>query len=306
MIKKRKFFDPDIRRKSKLLDDHLKGKVFGGKPPLFSVLEFNLTGLCNRKCVFCPRSNPKVFPNVNDSMPIELYEKIMKDLKKADFDGTILYSAFCEPLLYRDIETLIELSWQYCPKGRVEIITNGDLVTSEKVSKLFAAGLTTLCISMYDGPHQLAHFNKLKKEARLGDDQIVLRARWLSPEEHFGITLTNRAGTIEMKDVGITALEEPMKRACYYPFYQTLVDYDGSVLLCTHDWGRRLIVGNVNNHSILEIWDNEIMREARINLIKENRNFPPCDLCDVEGVLMGCGHFNEWVKYYSNQQTIKK
>ena len=27
------------------------------------VIEINLTELCNRKCVFCPRVDPKIFPN---------------------------------------------------------------------------------------------------------------------------------------------------------------------------------------------------------------------------------------------------
>jgi len=230
----------------------------------------------------------------------------MMDLKSVGFDGTILYSGFGEPLLYKDIKALIELSRQYCPQARVELITNGDLVTLEKLSNLFAAGLTLISISMYDGPHQVEHFNSLKEAAGLLDDQIVLRKRWLSPQEHFGITLSNRAGTWESKDIGIKALKEPMKRACCYPFYQALVDYDGSVLLCTHDWGRHLILGNVNNHSILEVWNNDILKEVRGNLVKQNRDFTPCNICDVDGVLMGSSHFNKWVKYYKKQQSVKE
>ncbi len=302
---KRRFLDPDIPRKNSLLDSQLKKT--GAKidsPPLFAVLEFNLTGLCNRRCVFCPRIDPNVFPEVDKQISIELYEKIMRDLNGIGFDGTILYSAFGEPLLYKDIEVLIELSRRYCPHGRVEIITNGDLLSAEKLSKLFSAGLTLICISMYDGPHQLEHFNNLKKAAGVRDDQIVLRKRWLSPREHFGITLSNRAGQWEMGAIGIEALKEPMKRACYYPFYQALIDYDGSVLLCTHDWGRHLIAGNVNDHSILEIWNNDILKKLRINLAKENRDFTPCNVCDVEGVLMGRNHFNKWVSYYDRAKTI--
>ncbi|MCX5715529.1 MAG: radical SAM protein, partial [Candidatus Omnitrophica bacterium] len=252
---KRKFLDPDIARKNSLLDSHLIGRGACEKSLLFAVIEFNLTGLCNRKCVFCPRSDPKIFPNVNKHISTRLYEKVMLDLKKAEFKGTILYSSFGEPLLYKNIETLIRLSKQHCPQAHIEMITNGDLLTSEKLSGLFKAGLTLLCISMYDGPHQVEYFNDLKKTAGLQDDQIVLRRRWLSPQEHFGITLSNRAGTVQMEDIGIKALKNPMKRACYYPFYQTLVDYDGSVLLCTHDWGRHLVAGNVNKRSILEIWN---------------------------------------------------
>lgn len=302
MAKRHRFIDPDITRKGKLLDRHLKYRVYDNGPPLFSVIEFNLSGLCNRKCIFCPRSNLKVFPNVNRHMSVDLYKKIMRDLKEAGFDGTILYSAFGEPLLHKNVDIFIRLSREYCPSARVEIITNGDLLTAKILSGLFEAGLTTICISMYDGPHQLEHFNKLKNESCLKDDQVVLRSRWLTPKEHFGITLSNRAGMIEMKDIGITVAKKPMIRPCFYPFYQTLIDYDGRVLLCTHDWGRRLIAGDAGKNSIAKIWNNGILRDVRISLVKKNRNFSPCNLCDVDGILMGETHFYEWAKYYRKQK----
>ena len=32
------------------------------------------------------------------------------------------------------------------------------------------------------------------------------------------------------------------------------VDYTGEVIICSHDWGKRFIAGNLNKDSILEIW----------------------------------------------------
>ncbi|KKU53093.1 MAG: Radical SAM superfamily enzyme [Parcubacteria group bacterium GW2011_GWA2_47_10b] len=300
------FFDLNITRKDEMVKDHLVKQPVGSSVPLFSIVEFNLCGLCNRRCVFCPRVNPELFPNVDKGISVELYEKVMKDLRKVNFDGTIIYSAFSEPLLYKDIEILIGLSRRYCPEARLEIVTNGDFVTSEKLSRLFKAGLTTLCISMYDGPHQLAHFRALQKKAGLRDDQIVFRQRWLPPEEHFGITLSNRAGALEIKEIGIAPLKEPLKKPCYYPFYQIFINYDGTVLLCAHDWNKRLIVGNLNEQSILEVWDNDILKQVRVNLSKADRNFHPCDLCDAKGVLIGRNHFKKWSEYYESQQPVKK
>lgn len=300
------FFDLNISRKDEIVKDHLVKQLVSGSVPLFSIVEFNLCGLCNRRCVFCPRVNPELFPNVDEGISVGLYEEIMKDLRKVDFGGTIIYSAFSEPLLYKEIEVLIEISRHYCPKARLEIVTNGDFVTSEKLSKLFKAGLTTLCISMYDGPHRLAHFKALQKKAGLRDDQIIFRQRWLPPEKHFGITLSNRAGALEIKEIGIAPLKEPLKKPCYYPFYQIFINYDGTVLLCAHDWNKRLIVGNLNKQSILKVWDNDILKQVRVNLSRANRNFHPCDLCDAKGVLIGRNHFKKWSEYYEKQQPVKK
>jgi len=301
-----KFIDPNIARKNKFLDGYLTEQKNDKVLPLFSMIEFNLSGLCTRQCVFCPRSDPKAFPNINEHISERLYEKVMADLQKANWNGVILYSAFSEPLLHRNIEELVGLSKKYLPLAHVEAVTNGDLATLEKISNLFAAGLTVLSISMYDGPHQVKHFRELQKEAGLRDDQLMLRARWLPPEEHFGITLSNRAGALNLKEIGVTALKEPLKKNCFYPFYQTLIDYDGSVLLCCHDWGKKLIVGNIKSQSIIDIWNNNVLKRVRMNLAQANRNFPPCNLCDTPGELVGRRHFEKIIKFYGKQQTTEK
>ena len=48
------------------------------------VIEINLTELCNRKCVFCPRVDPKIFPNRNLHTDLKTTEKIAIDLKLID------------------------------------------------------------------------------------------------------------------------------------------------------------------------------------------------------------------------------
>ena len=76
------FVDPNIARKNAFQNDHLAnaGTLPDGSPA-FSEVEFNITGLCNRVCVFCPRVDPDVFPNINEHISLELYNKILADLK---------------------------------------------------------------------------------------------------------------------------------------------------------------------------------------------------------------------------------
>ena len=303
---KHTFFDPNITRKGDALKQHLEGTAADEtSPPFFSLIEFNLSGLCNRTCVFCPRVDPKVYPNVNEHIPIELYEKIMRELAEVGYEGMILYSAFSEPLLYKPIELLIEISKRYCPNVRIETVTDGDFVTPDKLRLLFGAGLDTLLISLYDSPDQVEHFQGMMAEVGLSESQVVLRQRWLPPEEHYGITLSNRAGMVEIPEVSVGPLQEPLKRRCHYPFYQVLVDYDGAVLLCPHDWGKKLIVGNLNRQSIHELWNSRIMKRVRSSLANSDRNFAPCNVCDVDGTLMGKDHFAQWMDYYGSQAATR-
>jgi len=301
MKQKHIFIDPNIDRKGRLLEHHLSEHSLKDAPPLFALIEFNLCGLCNRSCVFCPRSDQKNFPNINEHLPIECYEGVLEDLAEVEFDGTVLYSAFCEPLLYKHLEEIIRLTAQLCPTARIEIVTNGDMLNKDILRMLFDSGLTTLAISMYDNPEQAEHFKKLQDEAGLNDNQFFFRPRWLSRKERFGITLSNRAGAVEMKDLGVNKPKMPINRSCYYPFYQILVDYDGSVLLCAHDWSRRLIAGNVNETSILKIWNCDTLRKVRTSLANDERSFAPCDLCDAEGVLIGREHLIKWMDYYEKK-----
>ena len=298
----KRFLDPNIARKDKLFDLDLARQTNDTSPPFFTLMEFNLSGLCNRTCVFCPRVDPKVFPNVNEHIPIELYEKIAKDLGGVRFSGTILHSGFGEPLLHRRIENLIEITRSHCPEARIEINCDGDFVTPRKLCALFGAGLTTLTISMYDGPEQETRFEAMRQEVGLTDEQFILRVRWLPPEEHYGITLSNRAGMVEIGEAGIAKLKEPLRQPCHYPFFQTMIDYDGSVLLCPHDWGKRLVIGNLNHQSIMELWDGPLMRQVRLALASSDRSRPPCDGCDVDGTLNGRTHFEKWMEHYRSQQ----
>ena len=50
-------------------------------------------------------------------------------------------------------------------------------------------------------------------------------------------------------DFSIKSLSEPLKSPCYYPSYTFFLDYQGDVLMCPHDWGKKLILGNLNEKS---------------------------------------------------------
>ena len=80
----------------------------------------------------------------------------------------------------------------------------------------------------------------------------------------------------------------------HYPFYQIMIDYNGDVLLCPHDWAKKKILGNINESSIFDLWINEKSQSAKQNLTKKNRLFPPCKTCNVRGDVVGKEMFDNW------------
>lgn len=238
-------------------------------------------------------------------MSIESYTSVIEDLRSIKYKGGIIYSGFSEPILYKHIFEIIKITKSLLPDNRIELITNGDHLKIEKLKKLFEAGLTQISVSLYDGPHQIENFKKLQLEANLSDEQFDLRFRWETADSDtglkFGINITNRAGAINMPQINVAKLQNGLKKKCFYPFYQIMLDYDGSVLLCNHDWYKKLILGNINKESILDIWNNHIYKKTRENLSKSLRIDSPCKECDANGMMMGEEYAKDWENYYEKQ-----
>lgn len=289
-----RFIDSSTDRKKQIVKDKL---VLVDGIPVFSIIEFNIIGSCNRNCAFCPVSNPDVYTKTNDGLDIELFEKIIKDLHEINYEGKILFSAFSEPLLHKKVEELVSIAKKYLPKVRVEMVSNGDLLTGKKLKKLYESGLDTINISMYDGSHQIEYFNNIRIEAGVPEDAIVLRRRYYE-NGNYGITISNRVGLVdsnEFRDENeISITELPLKEVCYYPFYMILVDYNGDVLLCPHDWNKTLKFGNLKNEKLFDIWRGKALNGIRQKLTQCNRNFGACKHCDVMGTLIGKESFEAW------------
>lgn len=293
--------DINIARIADFIDRHIVNVNFleGGIPP-FSSIEFSNNALCNRRCVFCPRVNPELFPNKNEHLSFDLFKKIIEELAFIEYCGRISFSGFCEPLLTKDLENYIAYGKNICPKMTIEISSNGDVLTRKRLKSLFKAGLDNIRISLYDGTKQEEVFKKMKDTLNLNNEQFIVRRRD-STEHNYSLTISNRAGAISLinEKVRIEPLKVPLKQPCYYPFYKIMVDYNGEVMICSNDWLKKLIIGNLNNHTVYEVWNSDKFNTVRENLINNNRGFSPCNLCDVNGLYNGGIHFTAWKSYYS-------
>lgn len=286
--------DKNIPRKNKITEDRLDF-YSEKKIPLMSVVEISNSGMCNRKCSFCPRSDPD-YPDVNEFISNDLHTKIFSELSHLNYKGMVIYSGYVEPLLHKKIYENISEARKFLPDAQIEIITNGDVLNKERLIKLFDAGLSTLLISVYDGPKEEKEFYNLCKEVGLREDQYVIRNRYMPEESSFGLNISNRSGTLTNAEYKIPALKKSLNAKCNYPSYTFFIDYNGEVQMCSHDWAKKYILGNVNDEKIKEIWFNKKYMDARKKLLNANRNFNPCIKCDVSGELIGSKHSDEWLK----------
>ena len=284
---KEKFLDPNIKNKSKTVEDKIQLFDYNGiKLPLPTEIEISESGTCNRSCSFCPRSAPD-FEDKKEFITNNLHEKLCKELQKLNYKGTIRYSGFVEPMLDKNIYNLISMVKTFLPYSNIEMVTNGDPLNLKRLKKLFQSGLDRILISAYDDKENADELEDLCKNAKLSPEQYIVRHRYYSEEKDFGITLSNRSGLMENAEFKIKSLKEPLKKPCYIPSYTFFLDYQGDVLMCPHDWGKKVILGNLNNENLIDIWFSKKSMQIRKMLNRSNRNFTPCNVCDVDGTLMG-------------------
>lgn len=291
-LNKKKFYDPAIDRKSKIVNERMR---YIDGIPLPSVIEISESGTCNRKCSFCPRSD-KNYPDVKEFISTNLLDKLISDLAAVDYKGLILFSGFVEPMIDVNIYSHIEKIRKCLPLVKIDMVTNGDVLNASRISKLKDSGLSTLLISVYDGEESAMEFNQMCIDAGLQEDEYVIRHRYLPADQTFGITINNRSGMMVNAEYSIPPLSAPLSDPCFYPHYTFFMDYLGDVLICPHDWGKKKVVGNIMNNTFLEIWNSAEFNVVRRLLADGKRNFSPCRTCDVNGTLIGNEHAEAWSK----------
>ena len=179
MIDNKKFLDPNLKNKSKTVENRIQLFVHNGvKLPLPTEIEISESGTCNRKCSFCPRSDPN-FEDKKEFMSNLLHEKLCNELKDLDYKGTVRYSGFVEPMLDKNIYNLINMTRKNVPKSNIEMVTNGDPLNLDRLKKVFLNGLSKVLISVYDTEEDAIRFEKMCKECGLKSDQYIIRRRYI-------------------------------------------------------------------------------------------------------------------------------
>lgn len=245
-------------------------------------VELNVTELCNRKCWFCPRSDPKVYRNQDKHMTIETFQHVSDALLKSNYKGRIHISGFSEPIyckyLFEGLEILTK-------NFNVNMITNGDRLTVDILKKLDTFNLNRIKIDLYDGEHQLEKINKLLKDSNYSNYVFINK---VYEKENDKLGFYNRAGTSKFEsNVG-----KNLDRSCFVPFHKVMIDWTGNYLLCMSDWHRESDISksgyNVKNLTLEEYLNSNLFNQFR-KVMKESkrRNLLPCNGCDIDGQAAG-------------------
>lgn len=112
---------------------------------LVNFVEIEISSNCNRSCQYCPQS---IIKRKRELFPLEEIKKILIDMQSVNFDGALAFHQYNEPLLeYEHLCNCISLAKKYLPKAKLELFTNGDLLTKKRFKNLKKLGVNEFQIT---------------------------------------------------------------------------------------------------------------------------------------------------------------
>ena len=274
---------------------------------------------CNFKCKFCPTSDRTLMKKVGRpmrTMKFDLFKKIANDI--CEFPNKIkvlrLYKDG-EPLINKRFPDMIKYAKDMDCAERVDTTTNASLLTPSKGKELIEAGLDRINISIEGvNNEQYKNFSdvnlefervvenvKTFYENRKQCEMLVkINGDTLSEEdkkkfleifgdytdkiyiEHIMSCWPNFElnGVDANQDFGIYGQEIKEVDACPYVFYSFAINSDGIVSLCFLDWSKKLIIGNVNEISVKEVWESKQLKNyQKMFLEGKRKKHPICGNC---------------------------
>lgn len=222
-------------------------------------LAIEITTHCNRTCYYCPQSVDRLKPR---RIELRTYLRILDRIQEAKWSGPLDFHFYNEPLLEKDLESLIRIARAICPKTVPRIFSNGDGLTERRMLDLIDAGVVNFNITRHP-PYTEEWDARIEHLAK----QYPQYLQWRCIEE---TPLSNRTGIVEPHHL------QNLDAGCFAPSVCLHIDIDGQYLFCCCDYHRRHVMGNVREDSVVAAWNNPVFKKVRLEV---NRGNPTIDIC---------------------------
>jgi radical SAM protein with 4Fe4S-binding SPASM domain len=236
----------------------------------FIAVEIEINHECNRACVYCPNS---VSERKNQGrMDEKLFLRIMEQLRSIGYKGRVSFHFYNEPLLSPDLDRFTALTKEFLPECRIELYTNGTLLTRERLETLIRLGVDKFTVTQHHGKDPYG-FGEIYPTL---EPEIRERIKFQNFRD---LIYTSRGGIL--KNVGHTKEKPPLSLPCYIPSMLVVITVNGNVVPCFEDFHEQNVMGNVNDQTLMEIWKSPKYVEFREGLkAKKRDSFPVCRDCN--------------------------
>ena len=268
-------------------------------PRMPDIVQIESTNICNAKCVFCPRDDMHRRQGI---MTVALFRKIVDECVELGITHVRMHN-YGEAFIDKKLVEKVRYAKQ---KGIQEVgmISNGSLITEQIARGMIDAGLDAINISVDASGKEVFESTRvgLKYDKVIANIERLVRLRtesgrrrpklilsfvrqnnsadeqafiehWRAIADKIHVTdLHNWAGTLNQ--------ESDVNYPCYRPWLTFTVLWDGRVSLCCADFDGKTILGDLNTHSIAEIWNAEPYRDVRRQHL-ESGGPDICRACDL-------------------------
>lgn len=265
---------------------------------------------CNARCVMCPYG--ATYKEVSHGkMRPDLFKRIIKECSEHNVYDMKPF-LMNEPLLDNRLPNFIRYARECLPDTIIGFSTNGQLLEGTIAEELLDSGIDEIWVNFngitketYEAIMKGLSFEHTKQnilnfkqnvvhkgadiqifistvETQLNIEEIeAIKVFWRKYDIPVATTpLNNRGGNIQTDSLRVL---ENIKdyRVCDRPFYKMYIAYDGNVILCSSDWKRSTIVGNVEADGIYQVWHSDKQDEIRKWILHCNWiKLPNCGQCD--------------------------
>lgn len=271
-------------------------------------LEIQTTTICNGKCIVCPHKdiyhkNPPIF------MDFEIFKKIIDQIKD-DIDVRIIPYLNCEPLADNHIWDKLKYIRQVCPNHQLELSSNISLLTFDDFKYLRDVHINDFRIScfgfeketyekMMPGLSWESSFEKLYmlaeyyfKEKPFDQLSLVMIEHDLVPQKDYDLAIEfcnrygikfNKWGFLDRAGNVKNFKNKIVRRSGLYtcqqkrPYERLHILANGNIIACCQDWREEIVLGNIHNNSIQEIWSSSLYQLFRQKIANKYEETP--DLC---------------------------
>jgi len=271
-------------------------------------------------CIFQMDEKKRGFISDKVMMDLDLLKKSVDEM--AAFSNKVKVLRFVgigEPLLHKDIVEMIRYAVSKNVANKVEIITNASLLTPEMSDALISAGLSRLVVSLQGASKEkykkicntdidfekfvsnLKYFFDHRGKTHLYLKIVDSALDGKDDEERFYKTFGNICDSLAIehivpihsgvdyekllrgKDMFQTQFGLPVgeMKICPQPFFTMQINPDGKVVPC-YSFEYPEILGNVNEESVVEIWNGEKFRRFRRKMLDGFRGASKnCAECNI-------------------------
>lgn len=240
---------------------------YASLPDFPDLLDIEITNRCNLRCAMCPTGRGEL-TRKKGRMEGNLFVKILQEIEP--YKTPLRFIGWGEPTSVPYLCLFIAVAKRMGIKCHLN--TNGHLITKEN-AEFMNKNLDSIKLSFHDSLSvekytNIIHMNNVFKHFSMTSDEITLchiSEEW----DKVSKIRTFWRGRIY-----------PRLKNCPEVFNKMMINWDGKVSACCADYDNFMVVGDLNDQTIKEIWLGEEMEKYRKLIVNnEHWKLPICKDC---------------------------